>query len=533
VVLTKSQIRGYQHHKLPARVTGNPQIILVLDIALFSLLAFVSYFMLSRIPTDTIHMTLTGMEAEALTGIPLATASSVILFGIGAEVSQPIQAANTDLVSWLPVSPSEYAAASTMSLSYTYSFLPAFFLGLTFGPAVELGLIGSWLAAAIMSVISLAIGASVVDLLRTFANRISRSFYRNSGQSGIFLRLALTIAVLVFFEALFSGRIIVYLFQSITQAVEAAWFLPVVWPSLTAIEVHEGRTSAALIFGVLSLAFALVLFSFDAICRGRYWTPVPFSVRLATKPNVLSRIGIGLPGLGSVEAAILRKDLRSLVRRQEMARFLALPILFIVSMGVSLIPLSGTYFPERPQLLATVPLYLIPIAAVCGLISMTSIGQEGSAVVNLYLAPIEPRRLLKPKLILTILVGLVFSLALLAVMGEFIRVISGHGVVLFMLATITVLDESALGLYFGARFADFRETIRSRYVSVWGSVFGSLIGTVLVIFTAAPVLLSILLVGTIKYQYVILTYVVGVLVFALVWKLAERQAELLLRNMRV
>jgi hypothetical protein len=118
-------------------------------------------------------------------------------------------------------------------------------------------------------------------------------------------------------------------------------------------------------------------------------------------------------------------------------------------------------------------------------------------------------------------------------MGEFIRVISGHGVVLFMLATITVLDESALGLYFGARFADFRETIRSRYVSVWGSVFGSLIGTVLVIFTAAPVLLSILLVGTIKYQYVILTYVVGVLVFALVWKLAERQAELLLRNMRV
>lgn len=514
-------------------MAGNPRIILALDLGLFGLLAVAGYFLFSGFLPETTQLTLTGIATEALSGIPVATASSVILFGIGAEVTQPIQSANTDLVSWLPISPAEYAAGSTISLSYTYSFIPTILLGLTFGPAIRLGSITFWAATAIMSVISLVIGGSVVDLLRALTNRISHTFYRKGGQSGIFLRLVLTIAVLVFFEAIFSGRTMVYLFQSVNRAVETAWFLPVAWPSLAAIEAQEGRTSIAVGFGVLSLAFAFSLFGVDAICRARYWTPVPISVKLAAKPYVLSRMRIVLPGFSSAELAILRKDLRSLVRRREMSRFLAIPILLIVSMGISFIPLSGAAFPEQPQLFATIPLYLIPIGAVCGLISVTSIGQEGSAVLNLCVAPIGAGRLLKPKLILTVFVGLLFSVGLLVVLSEFIRVVSGHGAVLLALGGIVVLEDSGLGLYFGARYADFRETIRSRYVSVRGSVFGSFIGTFLLILTASPVLFSILLLGTMSFQCTVLACLMGVVIFVLAWYLAERQVDLLLRNMRV
>jgi hypothetical protein len=496
---------------------------------MFSLLAITSYLITSAIPIT--QAAVKAIEYEALSGIPVGNTFAIILFGIGAEVSQPIQSANTDLVNWLPISPTDYVAGSVLSLSYTYSFIPAFLLGSTLGLAVQFGYTWFWLETAVMSGISSLIGASAIELLRALTNRISSSFYKKSGQSGIFLRLMVTVATLVFFEVLFSGRMILFLLQSTTRVVETGWFLPFVWPSLVIIAAYERNVFGSVVYAFISVVFATSLYVLATISRARYWTPVPVSIRFTRKP--LMRTSIKFPWSDSAEAAILRKDLRSLIRRREMARFLAIPILLIVSMGASLIPLSGGSFPERAQLFATIPLYLIPTAAICGLFSMTSIGQEGPAVLNLYIAPIQARQLLRPKLALTVALGLIFGAALLSVMSIFLRIVAHNNMVLFSLGVVTVLEESALGLYFGAKFPDFRETIRSRYVSVWGSIVGTILGTFILLLTASPVLLSVLLLGSAEYQFMILAGIFGVVVFMLAWKLAERQMERLLQSIRV
>jgi hypothetical protein len=531
VVLTKSQLRGYQRSRLFARLFGDPRIIMVADIALFAFPALIGYEVLSRALPAGIESTVHGIETQALSGIPAILAFSVILFGILSEISQPMQSTSTDLVNWLPISPGEYVAGSTISLSYTYSFMLSFLLGVSLGPAVLFNLVPVWGITALMSVLGLFIGASVVELLRALTNRISSSFYKKSARSGIFVRLVITIAVLVFFQLLFSGQIIVYVLESAMQTIRTAWFVPVVWPSLAVISGSEGDVFTSSVFGVLTLGFFMALFVLAVRLRALYWVPVPVSIRLTNRTyQPVTRTSI-FPGFGAVESAIVRKDIRSLTRRREMARLLAIPFVLAISFGISMFPIGGTSVPGE-YFYVLIPVYVMPVAIFCGIMSMTSIGQEGKAVWNLYIAPITPRQLFKVKLIVPVLFGLAFSLAMLVVLGFVLKISFANFLAMLALSVPVVLAESAVGLYFAARYADFRDVIRTRFVSVWGSLFGTFVGLLLVGIIISPILMSVVAQNSVDSEYVVFSVMLGLLVFAVSWQLAEKQMGKLLREIQ-
>ena len=410
IVLTKSQLRSYQRSKLLARLFGNPSIIIVLDVLLIGILGVTGYFLISNLPQDLLE-TAGRVEVEGLIGIPTLTTFMIILFGILSELSQPIQSTSADLVNWLPIAPSEYVLGSTISLSYTYSFLLAFFLGIALGPAMYFGSGMILVVSAAMGAVSLFIGSSAVELIRAITNRISSSFYRKSGRSGIFARLSLTIIVLVFFQLLFSGRVIASILGGLSQTVATVWYVPVMWPSLVVQTLSAAVNLAPLEFGLLSLGFMFALFGLAVGMRRAYWVPVPVSIRLSTQPYRASFSRFRLPGLDVAESAIIRKDLRSLTRRREMARFLAIPFVLAASLWISLYPFGNSG--EGFGLAEIIPLYLIPIAVFCEVLSMTSIGQEGSAIWNLYAAPLDANKLVRAKMYLTIIVGTLFTCALL------------------------------------------------------------------------------------------------------------------------
>jgi hypothetical protein len=164
---------------------------------------------------------------------------------------------------------------------------------------------------------------------------------------------------------------------------------------------------------------------------------------------------------------------------------------------------------------------------------MTCIGQEGNAVWNLYLAPISPRQLLKAKLVIPILLGVAFSLAMLAFLKIILGIALADLFLLLSLSAAVVLSESALGLYFAARFADFRDIVRSRFVSAWGSLFGTLISLVLVGLTASPIFISIAVRGSVAGEYVALSFAIGLVIFLISWKLAEQRMARLLQEIIV
>jgi hypothetical protein len=534
VVLTKSQLRGYQRSRLIARIFGNPRIILVADAIMMVAPALLAYALLSSgiMPTE-IQNVVREIESQALSGIPTILAFSVILFGILSEISQPMQSMSTDLVNWLPISPEEYVAGSTLSLSYTYSFMLSFLLGVTLGPAVLFNMVPVWGVAAAMALLSLFTGASVVELLRGLTNRISSSFYRKSGRSGIFVRLALTIVVLVFFQLLFSGRIIVYVLEGTMQTVRAAWYVPIVWPSLAVLSGSQGDVLASSSFGLLTLGFFIALFLLAVRVRALYWVPVPVAIRLTNQTYHPTTSISFLPGFSAADSAIFRKDIRSLFRRREMARLLAIPFVLAISLGVSIFPISGTSVSEQAGFYVLIPVFVMPVAIFCSIMSMTCIGQEGNAVWNLYIAPITPRQLVKVKLIIPVLLGLVFSAAMLVFLGLILKITPANFLFLLGLSIIVVMGESAVGLYFAAKFADFRDIIRSRFVSVWGSLFGTFVSLLLVAVTASPMLISIMLYGSITNVYFAFSLAIGLVIFLVSWRLAERQMTKLLREIRV
>ncbi len=533
VVLTKSQLRGYQRRRLFARLFGDPRIILALDAGVMALPALLAHFLLARVlPTD-IQNAVQQVVPEALAGIPTIIAFSVILFGVLSEISQPMQSMSTDLINWLPISPGEYVAGSTMSLSYTYSFMLSFLLGTALGPALFFNMVAVWTVAALMGVLSLFTGASVVELLRALTNRISSSFYRKSGRSGIFVRLVLTIIVLVFFQLLFSGRIIVYFLEGAMQTIRAAWFVPVVWPSLAVLSGSQGELLASSLFGFLTLGFFLALFILAVRVRALYWVPVPVSIRLTNQSYHPIGAASILPGFSAAESAIFRKDLRSLTRRREMARLLAIPFVLAISLGISLFPISGTSVPESMGFYVLIPVYVMPVAIFCAIMSMTSMGQEGNAVWNLYIAPVTPKQLLKVKLLIPVTLGFAFSLALLIFLGFLLKVTPANFLLLLGLSVAVVFVESAVGLYFGAKFPDFRDIIRSRFVSVWGSLFGTLISLVLVAVIASPILIPLALYGSVPEAYAVLSFGIGLILFVFSWNLAKRQMAKLLQEIQV
>jgi hypothetical protein len=188
--------------------------------------------------------------------------------------------------------------------------------------------------------------------------------------------------------------------------------------------------------------------------------------------------------------------------------------------------------PDAPGLLVIIPLYLLPIAIFVGLLSMTSIGQEGYAVWNLYAAPIKPSRLLMAKMLFAILLGILFGVGMLAVLSFLLRSLATYFWLVLALGVAVVFEESAIGMCFGTRFPDFREMIRSRYVSVWGSLMGMLVGIVSAMLTAAPIIISVMVYGTILPQLAILGFIFAFAVIAVASKLANSQIRLLLQNIR-
>lgn len=528
-VLTKSQLRGNQRGRIFTRWLSKPYTIMLVDVILISVLGGLGYAAFSTyLPTD-FTKALQTTELQGLTAIPAATSFAVILLGILGELSQSLQSSSTDLVNWLPISPSEYVAGSTLSLAYTYSFLPSLLLGASLGPAIFFNQPSVWLASVAMSTVSLLIGACIVEMLRSITNRISSSFYKRSGHSGIILRLGLTILVLVFFQLLFSGQIIVYVLHAIVQTVEAVWFIPVIWPSI-AVQTVSGGLLVPLLFGLLSLSFAFALFALAVILRTRYWILVPVAIKINSKPYSPSVAKIRIPGITSAESAILRKDLRSLIRRREMARFLAIPFVLAASMAISLSQI-GTASGSSIDLAATIPLYLIPIAVFCEVLSMTSIGQEGYAVWNIYVAPLKPEQFLKAKMLLTTLLGVAFTFAMLIAITLFVNPAGSDILLLLGLGIVVVLEEAAFGLYIAAKFPDFREMVRSRYVTISGSLLGMFLGIVIALLTATPLFLQPLFAG-LTTELVATTFAIGLFVCLICWKVTVRQTKLLFENIR-
>ena len=481
-VLYKSYFRASSRGR--RSFLSKPIALVILDVIVFVAPFGLLSYVLPLIPSEFASL-LRQVELQALVVLPVILTSAVILAGILFELGQTTSLSSSEAVNWLPVSPSEYIVASSASLEFTYSPLLFISLGITIPIALSLGML--WVVPFFVSISLLAYiwGAVIVEALRAVMNRISTTLYRKSGRLGVILRIVLVVVLLVAVQVAFNPYILYTALSSIVNGVNLAWFIPVIWPSVavaSSLALDAMRTTA---FALLSLFFTLLIFEAAVRLRAKYWSPVPVTITVSTSTVYVPK-GESLGWLDPTAFAITLKELRSLVRRKDMARFLAIPVVLVVA---SLLPVltSGA---NAKTALSGVGLVLLGEASLIlpMMLSSIAIGQEGRSIANIYMLPISADELAKGKLFLSWVISGAGILAL-ALLLQFLAPIAALQFLATLVAVVfNIFIQGYVGLGAGSRYPNFTVGPRARYVTFTGFIIAFIMGGLATLATFAPLI---------------------------------------------
>ena len=475
-VLTYSQLRATSRIRGRLDFLRRPSAILLIDTVAFVGALVVAQKLVSVFATVASTSMGSSLAVQVMVDLPIFLMFLVMLSGLLWELSYSFSFTSTDMINHLPITATEYVLASSASVAFSYSVYVAVGLGGALGLALQFGLIYAWVMTVLMSLVGVLIGALGIEALRAFTNRASSLLYKRSGRAVMILRLVVLIAVFVFFQLIFNPTIMLSLLGSIAGSVQGALYFPLVWPSLAVASFLQDNLLSASLYAFLTFLLGGFFFLACARLRQAYWMPMPVSVKLSTatyapRAGFLSRLG-----LNPAESAIVKKDFRSLSRRREMARFLAIPILIVASM---LIP-SLMSTSESPASSSGIMFWFFPlifgVTFFALFTSMISVGQEGSAVWNLYSSPILPREFVRAKVSANIILSLPIAIAFwlgITLLGH--TSFKASLAFLLVLAAL-ILAESFVGLALGVKYPDFGETIRSRFIRLTGMLTGMLLG---------------------------------------------------------
>lgn len=487
-VLVKSQLRSGRSGSLGARLLSNPPAVLVLDIAALALSAGLVYAILGAIGTlpAGLESLLDTMIYQVVTSLPAFIALAVFIAAVLFELSVSSKFASSDVVNWLPVSQTDYVTASTLSVSYMYSFLPALALGVSYPLAARLDLQSAWGVAAVLCLVALFAMGALVEIMRAAVNRVTSLVYGRAGRGTIVIRLAVTVLVILTVELGVNPVILSSLIGSFTGVVNAALFVPFFWPSASVSYLVQGQALLSGAFFGLSLAFAALALFAAVKVRARYWSPLPVTIEV-TEAAYTPRTGGFLRSLGLsvAEAALVRKDLKGYTRRRELMPYLALPVVFV---ALIVVQQATTSFGSTETGTTVYPFWLVGgILAV--LVGSTGVGQEGKAILNLYASPMSPGEFLRAKLLVAFLFGSTTVVAM-AVVSSILASATPLGFAVSLISSLVIAIECTfIGVGFATRFPDLQERPRPRFVRPLGMILAMLAGIFSAFVTALPLLI--------------------------------------------
>lgn len=515
---------------------SNPRVLLVIDAALFVIPFALLAYVLPLVPAE-FRSLIQPVAVQALVVMPVILTAAIIVTGVLFELGQSSGLASSEAVNWLPVSPSEYTLASSASVTFTYSPLLFLCLGVTVPMALSFGMVSVVPLFVSISFVAFLWGAVIVEVLRSVMNRISSSVYKKSGRLGIVLRIILVVILLVGVQTAFNPYILYTALSGIVSGISLVWFVPMVWPSVAIVYFLAPDALRATAFTLFSLIFTLLIFEAASILRARYWSPMPVSIAVSTSTVYIPQ-GKSLLWLDPVAYAITSKELRSLTRRREMTRFLAIPIMLVVA---SLIPVLTSRAATKVSLSEGVGLFLLAEASIILpiMLSSISIGQEGKSISNIYMLPISAEELASGKLFLSWLISGAGILGLALLMQFLAPVAILPFLVVLVAVFFNVLEGGYVGLGAGSRYPNFTVGPRARFVTFTGFIIAFVIELLATAATFTPLILyqatgfAPLGLGPFGSAFfaIVLTVVVGAVLLVLTRSYCLRGVKKLFSNM--
>ena len=432
---------------------------------------------------------------ESLVFVPALVPSIVLVAGVLFELSASSKFASSDSINWLPVTQAEYVAASTVSVAYAYSVVPSVIMGVTLGPAVRLGYGGTWVEMLLLSCVSLFYGGAIVEILRAAINRVSNVVMGRARRGALVLRLAATIGMILAVEVIFNFVFLIDLVGTFTSALNAVAFLPVLWASLAVRASLVGDTAQNALYSAATILFSGAMLWAAVKVRARYWSPTPSQVTVMGGEYAP---GTGSPffslfGLSPVEVALVRKDLKGLTRRRELLQYFAIPFVLAIVFLFEIFfnPSSGFGSGSASQTSASDQLPTWFVGGLFGLmISSISFGQEQRSASLLYSFPLTAKQVLRAKVFTSMLLAMVATVGIFVV----VTVVSKPPPLVafenLAIALAIAAQEVLIGTAFGAKYPDFQERPRPRFVDPYGVILMVIVGMVVIVVTALPAIVG-------------------------------------------
>ena len=494
-VLFKSYLRSSR--RASVSFFSRPRVMLIIDIALFTAPAILLQYFTGAFPPSIIEL-LSPLVLQAMISLPVLMTFAMIVSGLMFELGQGSAISSSEAVNWLPVSPREYVVASALSTSSLYSAFLALAAGITLPLAAEFGLLYIWPVTMLLSIIGLLLGAFIVEFLRAIMNRVSSTAYKRSGRFVMLTRLVALILLFSIIQMAFQPYVLFWVLGQIVGGIEVAWVVPFVWPSVALISLIRLDFLRTALFTSLSFLFALAVYETASQLRRRYWSPVPISISIGDSGGYLPQASIGTGfGFNPLASALAIKEFRALLRRKDLSRFIAIPVVIAISFLVPQLAQPSDMSGRGPGffLAAFMPLF-VPL-----MFSTISIGQEGNSIMNLLSLPIKPTDLIKGKLAPAWLISSLATFGTIAAM-EIIAPIGLSNVLATMaVASMAIVVNSFIGLGVGSRWPDYTIGSRSRYVTMKGFIMGFILSSLATLTVFAPVGLHIVTSGGVRGQF--------------------------------
>jgi Membrane protein of 12 TMs len=499
LILTKSQLRAGRGGRGGGSFFRNPSMLAVVDGVCFVACALIGYAAMGivlSLPTSQEAPAIAAIE-ESLVFVPALVPSIVLVAGILFELSATSKFASSDSINWLPVTQVEYVVGSTLSVAYAYSLVPSVIMGLTLGPASRLGHGGTWVEMLLLSCVSLFYGGAIVEILRAAINRVSTVVMSRARRGALVLRLAATIGVILVVEVIFNFVFLIDLVGSFTSALSAVAFLPVLWASLAVRSSLVGDAAQNALYAAATVLFSAGMLWAAVKVRALYWSPTPSQVTVAAgeyTPTMGAPLFFSLFGLGAAEATLVRKDLKGLTRRRELLSYFAIPfvlaIVFIFQIFFNPALGSGSGgAAQGPSVTDQLPVWFV--GGLFGLIiSSISFGQEQRSAPLLYSLPLTAKQVLRAKVFTSMLLAMLATLCIFVVVDVISRPPPAVALENLVVAVAITAQEVCIGTAFGARYPDFQERPRPRFVDPVGIIAMVVVGMTVLIVTALPSILS-------------------------------------------
>src|SRR5271157_181692 len=473
--LVASQLRAGRSSSDPASFFGRPELIGLIDLALFLGAA-------GLVQGGVGAASLSRSQVTALTNgllpfLPLIATAVVLVAGVMFELTTTAKFAASDAANWLPISPGEYLLASVSAIAYTYSPAIAAALGGVLPIVLMGGTLPVYLATAAFSIVALFEGAILVEMVRSATQRASSVTAGRRGHASLLARASVLILVILLLQLAFNPVFLLGIAQRLGTVALATAAVPFFWSTEALTQWVGGNVEAGAVFAIAQLAFVAALAYIAIDFRERSWAPTPIEVQLEAHRYATRNPVLALVGLSAAESALVVKDLKGLVRRREMLPTLVVPIVLVV-----LVLVEGTTFGGFVSVLW--------VGWVAGffalLISGTSVGQERRALQSLFASPISAGSLVRAKAAFVLLPSVVVALTLGLVVGFYFGLPVGDvlGVLLLVVTASVVL--TFWGLMFASRFSDFQERPRPQFLRPGGMLAATGSGMVLLFAILIP-----------------------------------------------